>query len=87
MTGYVSYTMFSLEILEASDFDKVAGTAVYYLQYYHMYFVNIVGKVAGRSHGSNRRYRRPPTLVGNTGYIRWIPLTKGQWHGPLMFLC
>ena len=26
----------SLEILAASDFDKVAGTAIYYLQYYYI---------------------------------------------------
>ena len=26
----------SLEILVASDFDKVAGTPNYYVQYYHM---------------------------------------------------
>ena len=26
----------SLEILVASDFDKVAGAAIYYLHYYHM---------------------------------------------------
>ena len=30
--------MLSLEILIASDFDKVAGTAIYYLQYYYMHF-------------------------------------------------
>ena len=26
----------SLEVLVASDFDKVAGTAIYYLQYYYI---------------------------------------------------
>ena len=31
-----SISMLSLEILVASDFDKVAGTAIYYLQYYYM---------------------------------------------------
>ena len=30
----------SLEILVASDFDKVAGTAIYYLQYYYVIFKN-----------------------------------------------
>ena len=42
----------SLEILVASDFDKVAGTAIYYLQYYYMWFLRITGKVAGGPHGS-----------------------------------
>ena len=56
----------SLEILVASDFDKVAWTAIYYLQYYYMQFSRIIGKVAGRSHGSNRRYLRPPPLVDIT---------------------
>ena len=32
----MQYTELSLEILVACDFDKVAGTAIYYLQYYHM---------------------------------------------------
>ena len=29
-------SVLSLEILVASDLDKVAGTVTYYLQYYHM---------------------------------------------------
>ena len=29
-------TVLFLEMLEASDFDKVAGTAICYLQYHHM---------------------------------------------------
>ena len=29
-------TVLSLEFLVASDFDKVARTAIYHLQYYHM---------------------------------------------------
>ena len=29
-------SVLSLEILVASDFDEVAGTAIYYLQYYYM---------------------------------------------------
>ena len=29
------FSVLSLEILIGSDFDKVAGTAIYYLQYYH----------------------------------------------------
>ena len=28
----------SLEISVASDFDKVAGTPIYFLQYWYMYF-------------------------------------------------
>ena len=58
--------MLSLENFVASDFDKVAGTATYYLQYYYMYFLRIIGKVASRSHGSNRQYRRLPPLLDNT---------------------
>ena len=62
----MKWPMLSLEILVASDFDKVAGTAIYYIQYYHMWFLRIIGKVAGRSHGSNCRYRQLPRLGDNT---------------------
>ena len=58
--------MLSQNFLVASDFDKVAGTAIYYLQYYYMSFLRIIEKVAGGSHGSNLPYRRPPTLVDNS---------------------
>ena len=34
--GYCCMAVLSIEILVASDFDKVAGTAIYYLQYYYM---------------------------------------------------
>ena len=35
----------SLEILVASDFDNVAGTAIYYLQYYYIsIFKELLGK-------------------------------------------
>ena len=34
--GVRAFAVLSLEILVASDFDKVAGTAIYYLQYYDM---------------------------------------------------
>ena len=48
-----------------------------YLQYYCMYLLRIIGKVADRSHDSNRRYRLPATLMNNTGCINlsgfWIP--------------
>ena len=29
-------TVLTLEILVASDFDQIAGTAIYYIQYYYM---------------------------------------------------
>ena len=32
------FPVLSLGILEASDFDKVAGTAIYYPQYFYMKF-------------------------------------------------
>ena len=69
-------TMLSLEILATSDFDKIAGTAIYYLQCYYMSFLRIIMKVAGGSHGSNRRYRRLPALVDNTGLMPNDPQQK-----------
>ena len=75
MARYICFVIYwtilsvlSLAISVASDFDKVAGTATYYLQYYYMWYLRIIGKVAGGSHGSNHRYRRPPPLVDNTHY-------------------
>ena len=62
----LTQTVLSLEILVACDFDKVAGTAIYYLQHYYMWFIRIIGKVAGGSHGTNQWYRRLATLVDNT---------------------
>ena len=71
------WAVLSLQILVASDFDKVAGEAIYYIQYYYMSFLRIIGRVAWGSNGSNLRYCRPPMLVDNArmGYDISITIT------------
>ena len=59
-------TVLSLKILVASDFDKVAGTAIFYLQIIICNFLRIIWKVAGGSRGSYWRYRGSPTPVVNS---------------------
>ena len=70
--------MLSIEILVASGFDKVAGTAIYYLQYHYMYFLRIIGEVAGGSHGSNPRYPQATDACGQHCY--WHSLLDRQPH-------